>query len=108
MIRDTKFIRNKNTDVNRDIKIIKDSKSVRIELKKEEYENIQRQAKERGCSLRAYAAQKILDSDAGSDQISNDVMRLIPKLYSVAANVEDATIRKELEDIGGAICRCLK
>ena len=51
---------------------------------------------------------KALDRETGPGMRAREIMQLMPEFYQQVSQVGDAELRRQLMDIGGAICRCLK
>lgn len=83
-------------------------KSIKITVTEEEYQRISDEAKAMKYPISKYTKLKILDTTAGMEQRSRQVMQLMPKFYSYVADIADSYIRQELTEIGGEMCRYLK
>ena len=95
-------------DSNKDIKNTKIIKTIKIELSKEEYDQVSEQAERMKLSLRKYAKMRVLDQEPGPDMRCRQIMQLMPLFYCAADKVTDNSVQQELRKIGGQICRCLK
>ena len=95
-------------DSNIDIKNIKITKTIKIELSEEEYHQVSEQAERMKLSLRKYAKMRVLDQEPGPDMRCRQIMQLMPYFYHAADSVADSNVQQELWKIGGQICRCLK
>ena len=95
-------------DSNKDIKNFKNTKTIKIELSKEEYDQVSEQAERMKLSLRKYAKMRVLDQEPGPDMRCRQIMQLMPLFYHATDKVTDSNIQQELWKIGGQICRCLK
>ena len=95
-------------DSNKDMKNIKITKTIKIELSEEEYHQVSEQAERMKLSLRKYAKMRVLDQEPGPDMRSRQIMQLMPFFYHAADSVADSNVQQELWKIGGQICRCLK
>ena len=93
---------------NKDMKNIKITKTIKIELSKEEYDQVSEQAERMKLSLRKYAKMRVLDQEPGPDMRCRQIMQLMPYFYHAADSVADSNVQQELWKIGGQICRCLK
>ena len=91
-----------------DIKNTKIIKTIKIELSKEEYDQVSEQAERMKLSLRKYAKMRVLDQEPGPDMRCRQIMQLMPLFYHAADKVADSNVHQELWQIGGQICRCLK
>ena len=96
------------SDSNIDIKNTKIIKTIKIELSKEEYDQVSEQAERMKLSLRKYAKMRVLDQEPGPDMRCRQIMQLMPLFYHATDKVTDSNIQQELWKIGGQICRCLK
>ena len=96
------------SDSNIDIKNTKIIKTIKIELSKEEYDQVSEQAERMKLSLRKYAKMRVLDQEPGPDMRCRQIMQLMPFFYHTADKVTDNSIQQELRKIGGQICQCLK
>lgn len=94
-------------DSNIDIKNF-NKKTIKIELSKEEYDQVSEQAERMKLSLRKYAKMRVLDQEPGPDMRCRQIMQLMPFFYCAADKVADSNVHQELWKIGGQICRCLK
>ena len=95
-------------DSNKDMKNIKIIKTIKIELSKEEYDQVSEQAERMKLSLRKYAKMRVLDQEPGPDMRCRQIMQLMPYFYHAADSVADSNVQQELWKIGGQICRCLR
>ena len=93
---------------NTGIKNVKIIKTIKIELSKEEYDQVSEQAERMKLSLRKYAKMRVLDQEPGPDMRCRQIMQLMPYFYHAADSVADSNVQQELWKIGGQICRCLK
>lgn len=93
---------------NTGIKNVKIIKTIKIELSKEEYDQVSEQAERMKLSLRKYAKMRVLDQEPGPDMRCRQIMQLMPLFYHAADKVADSNVHQELWQIGGQICRCLK
>ena len=93
---------------NKDMKNIKITKTIKIELSEEEYHQVSEQAERMKLSLRKYAKMRVLDQEPGPDMRCRQIMQLMPYFYHAADSVADSNVQQELWKIGGQICRCLK
>ena len=96
------------SDSNIDIKNTKIIKTIKIELSKEEYDQVSEQAERMKLSLRKYAKMRVLDQEPGPDMRCRQIMQLMPFFYCAADKVADSNVHQELWKIGGQICRCLR
>lgn len=96
------------SDSNIDIKNTKIIKTIKIELSKEEYDQVSEQAERMKLSLRKYAKMRVLDQELGPDMRCRQIMQLMPFFYHAADKVADSNVHQELWKIGGQICQCLK
>ena len=95
-------------DSNKDIKNFKNTKTIKIELSKEEYDQVSEQAERMKLSLRKYAKMRVLDQELGPDMRCRQIMQLMPFFYHAADKVADSNVQQELWNVGGQICQCLK
>ena len=95
-------------DSNTGIKNVKIIKTIKIELSKEEYDQVSEQAERMKLSLRKYAKMRVLHQEPGPDMRCRQIMQLMPYFYHAADSVADSNVQQELWKIGGQICRCLK
>ena len=95
-------------DSNKDMKNIKITKTIKIELSEEEYHQVSEQAERMKLSLRKYAKMRVLDQEPGPDMRCRQIMQLMPYFYHAADSVADSNVQQELWKIGGQICQCLK
>ena len=95
-------------DSNKDIKNFKNTKTIKIELSKEEYDQVSEQAERMKLSLRKYAKMRVLDQELGPDMRCRQIMQLMPFFYHAADKVTDSNVQQELWNVGGQICRCLR
>ena len=95
-------------DSNKDMKNIRITKTIKIELSEEEYHQVSEQAERMKLSLRKYAKMRVLDQEPGPDMRCRQIMQLMPYFYHAADSVADSNVQQELWKIGGQICRCLK
>lgn len=95
-------------DSNKDIKNFKNTKTIKIELSKEEYDQVSEQAERMKLSLRKYAKMRVLDQEPGPDMRCRQVMQLMPYFYHAAERVADSNVQQELWNVGGQICQCLR
>ena len=95
-------------DSNTGIKNVKIIKTIKIELSKEEYDQVSEQAERMKLSLRKYAKMRVLDPELGPDMRCRQIMQLMPYFYHAADSVADSNVQQELWKIGGQICRCLR
>ena len=93
---------------NKDMKNIKITKTIKIELSEEEYHQVSEQAERMKLSLRKYAKMRVLDQEAGPDMRCRQIMQLMPYFCHAADSVADSNVQQELWKIGGQICRCLR
>ena len=93
---------------NKDMKNIKITKTIKIELSEEEYHQVSEQAERMKLSLRKYAKMRVLDQEPGPDMRCRQIMQLMPYFYHAADSVADSNVQQELWKIGGQICRCLR
>ena len=96
------------SDSNIDIKNTKIIKTIKIELSKEEYDQVSEQAERMKLSLRKYAKMRVLDQEPGPDMRCRQIMQLMPFFYHAADKVADRSVQQELLNVGGQICQCLK
>ena len=96
------------SDSNIDIKNIKIIKTIKIELSKEEYDQVSEQAERMKLSLRKYAKMRVLDQEPGPDMRCRQIMQLMPFFYHAAERVADSNVQQELWNVGGQICQCLR
>ena len=96
------------SDSNINMKNIKITKTIKIELSKEEYDQVSEQAERMKLSLRKYAKMRVLDQEPGPDMRCRQIMQLMPYFYHAADSVADSNVQQELWKIGGQICRCLR
>lgn len=96
------------SDSNINMKNIKITKTIKIELSKEEYDQVSEQAERMKLSLRKYAKMRVLDQEPGPDMRCRQIMQLMPFFYHAADKVTDNSVQQELRKIGGQICQCLK
>ena len=95
-------------DFNINMKNIKITKTIKIELSEEEYHQVSEQAERMKLSLRKYTKMRVLDQEPGPDMRCRQVMQLMPYFYHAADSVADSNVQQELWKIGGQICRCLR
>ena len=95
-------------DSNKDMKNIRITKTIKIELSKEEYDQVSEQAERMKLSLRKYAKMRVLDQEPGPDMRCRQVMQLMPYFYHAAERVADSNVQQELWNVGGQICQCLR
>lgn len=81
---------------------------LKIRVTYDERNNLYQCANEMGLSFNTYARKLLLDETYSSPLQADRIMQLMPRLYTTIDEVEDADVRKELKDLGGQICRCLK
>ena len=93
---------------NKDMKNIKITKTIKIELSEEEYHQVSEQAERMKLSLRKYAKMRVLDQEPGPDMRCRQIMQLMPYFYHAADSVADSNVQQELWNVGGQICQCLK
>lgn len=86
----------------------KPKKFIRIELSMEEHQNLKDQAIQQHCPLKTYISNRLLDDKLGSKLLSDRIMQMMPSFYNLVSEIDDISIRNELMDFGGAICRYLK
>ncbi|MCI6866998.1 MAG: hypothetical protein MR871_03455 [Lachnospiraceae bacterium] len=86
----------------------KKKKSIRITLSLDEYQILMEQALQQHCPLNQYISHKILDDKLGVKLLSDRIMQMMPLFYNIIAGINDTSIRNELTEFGGAICRYLK
>ena len=96
------------SDSNIDIKNTKIIKTIKIELSKEEYDQVSEQAERMKLSLRKYAKMRVLDQEPDPDMRCRQIMQLMPFFYHAADKVADSNVHQELWKIGGQICRCVR
>ena len=94
-------------DSNIDIKNF-NKKTIKIELSKEEYDQVSEQAERMKLSLRKYAKMRVLDQEPGPDMRCRQIMQLMPFFYRAAERVADSNVQQELWNVGGQICQCLR
>ena len=95
-------------DSNTGIKNVKIIKTIKIELSKEEYDQVSEQAERMKLSLRKYAKMRVLDQEPGPDMRCRQIMQLMPFFYHAAARVADSNVQQALWNVGGQICQCLR
>ena len=93
---------------NKDMKNIKITKTIKIELSEEEYHQVSEQAERMKLSLRKYAKMRVLDQEPGPDMRCRQIMQLMPFFYHAAERVADSNVQQELWNVGGQICQCLR
>lgn len=86
----------------------RDTKSIKIDVSLEDHQYLSEQAKQWKISTRSYVKMKALDRETGPGMRAREIMQLMPEFYQQVSQVGDAELRRQLMDIGGAICRCLK
>ena len=96
------------SDSNINMKNIKITKTIKIELSKEEYDQVSEQAERMKLSLRKYAKMRVLDQELGPDMRCRQIMQLMPFFYHAADKVADSNVQQELWNVGGQICQCLR
>ena len=96
------------SDSDIDIKNTKMIGTNKIELSKEEYDQVSEQAERMKLSLLKYAKMRVLDQEPGPDMRCRQIMQLMPYFYHAADSVADSNVQQELWKIGGQICRCLR
>lgn len=95
-------------DMKKDIYSNINTKSIKIVLPVEDADYIAAQAKRQNVSQRKYIQTKLLDTTVGIRELKDTMMQKMPGYYRLVQQVEDSSLRQELLDMGGALCRCLK
>ena len=86
----------------------KDTKIIKLELSKEEYDLVVKQAERMKLPVRRYAKMRVLDQVTGPDMRCRQIMQLMPHFYLATDKVTDSEVQQELREIGGRICRFIK
>ena len=83
-------------------------KPIFIRVNQEEYNNILQQAECMSLSINRYAKKRLLDKPGGCRTQLDYIMRLIPRIYAKIDQIEDITVRTELEKEVSQICQYLR
>ena len=83
-------------------------RTLRIDLTSEQYQNLKEQAEQQKRTLKDYTALKLTGDTKGVQLLSDQIMQIMPAFYNLVSEVENESVRNELMDFGGAICRYLK
>ena len=80
-------------------------KEVKFRVSQEEYTFIVRKAAELGISQQHFLRTRALDTSQGVQELRDQIMRSVPRLYHYASQIEDAYLRQSLEKEVARLCR---
>lgn len=83
-------------------------KTIKINVTEEEHQILSVKANEMKYSINQYVKLKALDERVGAEQLSRQIMQMMPAFYNQVDQLEDTHARHWMMEFGGAVCRCLK
>jgi len=86
----------------------KQTRTIRLNLSIEEYQQLIDQIEQQHCTQKSYIKNKLLSDELGAKLLSDRIMQMMPAFYNLIAEVNDPSVRKRLEEFGGTICQFLK
>lgn len=83
-------------------------KTIKIRVNEDEHTIIHQYAADANLSINTFGKKALLNAAHSSQFQADSIMKLIPGLYVLIDQIEDATIRNELKEEVGKICHYLK
>lgn len=81
-------------------------KSIRVVLTPEEHAFITMKAKEQKVSVQCFGKTKLLDETKGVNELKDTIVRLLPAFYNLVKQVDDSTLKKDLNNWGNLLWQC--
>lgn len=80
----------------------------RIELTEDEHILLKQKAAEKCIPLRTYIKGKVLDESQGTAELADKIMKIMPRLHVLIAQIENEALKEELLQVRRELCQRLK
>ena len=83
----------------------KDTITIKIELSKEEYQQVRERAEQKHITMKEYGRLRLLDDVRGTEELRREIMTAMPDYYNHVSELTDSRLYSFFLDFGETLCR---